>query len=98
MSMRDKMRLTWFDRGSAMFDGILDDPDGFPPLNDRESQRAWLAGFGGAWAELPEDPERADDPRNTPLLDVLSHRLADRPELLAQLLAIGRTATVEFVA
>ncbi|WP_207168583.1 histidine kinase [Thiocystis violacea] len=79
--------LTWFDAGSAVFDGIID-PACFPPLGDCKAQREWLAGFAGAWAELPECPGLEQDPRSQPVEEVLARALADRPELLRQLLAI----------
>ena len=33
------------------FEGLAEDPASFPPLNDRQAQRAWLAGFLASWSE-----------------------------------------------
>jgi hypothetical protein len=46
------------------------------PLNDMEAQRAWLGGFGAAWACGPD--ERSVD-------EALARALAGRAELLRQL-------------
>lgn len=96
----DDIRLSWFEAGSGIFDGVIDDPSCYPPLDDRDVQRAWLAGFAGAWAELttfaPADP--SEDPRQRPVLEVLAERLANRPELLRQLLAISGRDALEFAA
>lgn len=87
----DNLELSWFDAGSGIFDGIVDDPGCYPPLDDREIQRQWLGGFVGAWAELTmfatADPRV--DPRQRPVLEVLADKLADRPDLLQQLRALG---------
>ncbi|WP_295407301.1 hypothetical protein [uncultured Thiocystis sp.] len=39
------VKLEWFNAGSAVFEGVTEDPASFPPLNDRQAQRSWLAGF-----------------------------------------------------
>lgn len=43
----------WFGAGWAVYKGSAGE-DWFPPLNDREAQRAWLGGFGAAWVEYPD--------------------------------------------
>ncbi|EXJ13575.1 hypothetical protein [Imhoffiella purpurea] len=89
--LEDDLEISWFEAGSGIFDGIIDDSSCFPPLDDREIQREWLAGFAGTWAELTSHPPASliPDPRRDPVIDVLKRVLADRPELLEQLLAIG---------
>lgn len=37
--------VDWFEAGSAVFEGVTEDPASLPPLNDRQAQRSWLAGF-----------------------------------------------------
>ena len=81
----------WFDAGWAVYKGSTGE-DWFPPLNDREAQRAWLGGFGAAWVEYPDDEARAsilmgDGLGGESLDDALTSALARRPELLEQLLA-----------
>ena len=76
------VKLEWFDAGSAVFEGMTEDPASFPPLNDRQIQRAWLAGFLVSWYEwldrqglpLPDEQESAT------LDDRLNQTLRDRPE------------------
>jgi hypothetical protein len=48
----------WFGAGWAAFHFPVH-PESFPPLDDRDAQRAWLAGFGAAWAECPDLTRRA---------------------------------------
>ena len=81
--------VDWFDAGSAIFDGVTNDPSFYPPLNDIEAQRAWLAGFGASWIEFPECPETDvfPDRRRGEIGEVLSRTLLHRPQLLRQLLA-----------
>ena len=43
----------WFAIGERVCREGLRDADSFPPLNDMEAQRAWLGGFGAAWACRP---------------------------------------------
>ncbi|TVQ95105.1 MAG: hypothetical protein EA400_00410 [Chromatiaceae bacterium] len=69
--------LAWFDAGEAAYQARLGVPLAYPPLNDHAAQRAWLAGFAGAWAGT-------DDPR--PVLEALKPALRERGTLLAQLL------------
>jgi hypothetical protein len=45
--------IDWFGAGWAVFEGARSS-EGFPPLNDMEAQRKWLAGFGAAWVECPD--------------------------------------------
>lgn len=73
--------------GSAVFDGVTEDPASYPPLNDRQAQRAWLAGFLVSWYEWL-DRQAADasaDSSATTFDTHLSDALRDRPELLRQL-------------
>ena len=75
--------LDWFDAGSRprcqdrcrVLEGART-PDLFPPLDDAHAQRAWLAGFAGAWAECSGEE---------PAEDALVAALAGRPALLRQL-------------
>ncbi len=91
MPMLDGLALSWFEAGAAIFDRIIDDPGCFPPLNDRAVQREWLAGFVGAWGELPESPGSlsAPDPRDKPIKEALADALREHPALLRELLAIS---------
>lgn len=79
--------VDWFEAGSAIFDGIVDDPAWYPPPDDTTAQREWLAGFGAAWCALADLPAPAtgEDPRRDTLDTVLTHRLQHRPELLRRL-------------
>jgi len=36
----------WFGAGWAVFKGGTDDPDFYPPIDNSEALRHWLAGFG----------------------------------------------------
>jgi hypothetical protein len=75
----------WFDRwyhaGSTVFKGEGGEAE-FPPLHQMETQRAWLCGFGAAWAEAGE-AERESEPVEV----ALANALTDRPTLLQQLRA-----------
>lgn len=71
--------LDWFDAGAAVLEGQRGDHL-YPPLGDREAQRWWLGGFGGAWADMDDAPD---------LDDALIAALDGRPALLAELWAIG---------
>ena len=51
----------WFDVGWDAYKEGGRDPESFPPLNDMEAQREWLAGFGAAWASGPDDLESVDE-------------------------------------
>lgn len=82
------LTLNWFEAGEGILDGVTDDPSCYPPLDDYEAQRMWLGGFAAAWVELTTFAENAGDPRQRPVLEVLADRLADRPDLLRQLMAI----------
>jgi hypothetical protein len=46
----------WFAAGMAVF-WRSTDPADFPPLDNRAAQRAWLGGFGAAWAECPQNSD-----------------------------------------
>lgn len=69
----------WFSHGERVADGVRDE-NLYPPLGDRDAQRQWLGGFGAAWAACAED-QAVDEA----LVEVLD----GRPELLAELWAIG---------
>ena len=73
--MTETTMFDWFDAGSRVLEGART-PDLFPPLDDAHAQRAWLAGFAGAWAEGGSDEAAEDD---------LVAALAGRPALLRQL-------------
>jgi hypothetical protein len=77
--MTETTALDWFDAGSRVLEGART-PDLFPPLDDARAQRAWLAGFAGAWAEGSGDE---------PAEDSLIAALEGRPALLKQLWARG---------
>jgi hypothetical protein len=79
--------LTWFEAGSAIFDGVLNDSACYPPLDDVASQREWLSGFIAAWSARPDGPGLPTvDPRHGTLSDVLARVLKqDRPNLLTPL-------------
>lgn len=79
----------WFALGSAVFEGRAAGPDRYPPLNDMQAQRGWLAGFGASWIEAAERHDR-DPARYPPTLDLwtnLTRTLTGRPDLLRQLSA-----------
>jgi hypothetical protein len=87
----------WFGAGWSAFHFPVH-PDAFPPLDDREAQRAWLAGFGAAWAECPEAAQRENTRSRFWLCErtvtaALKAVLAGRTELLRQLQLIGMAAT-----
>jgi hypothetical protein len=73
--MTEKTTLDSFDAGSRVLEGART-PELFPPLDDAHAQRAWLAGFAGAWAERSGD-EAAEN--------ALVAALQGRPALLRQL-------------
>ena len=73
--MSETTIFDWFDAGSRVLEGARTS-DLFPPLDDAQAQRAWLAGFAGAWAERSGD-EAAED--------ALVAALEGRPALLRQL-------------
>jgi hypothetical protein len=84
----------WFALGSAVFEGRAAGPDDYPPLNDRQAQRGWLAGFGASWIEAAERHDR-DPARHPPTLDLWTHltrTLTGCPDLLRQLGAYRRGA------
>jgi hypothetical protein len=70
-------KVDWFDVGWTACKDNACDPEFLPPLNDIEAQRAWLGGFGAAWAEALEDRESVDE--------ALAQALEGREELLRQL-------------
>ena len=77
----------WFEAGSAVFEATTADPASFPPLNDRQAQRAWLAGFLASWSEWLDRQglPLSDEQEAATLDDRLTRTLRDRPELLRQL-------------
>lgn len=76
----------WFAAGMAVF-WRSTEPADFPPIDDRDAQRAWLGGFGAAWAECPDATDGWCDED----LDVaLTLALKGRERLLQQLLEYGR--------
>ena len=77
----------WMDLGSAVFEGRAAGSDCYPPLNDMQAQRWWLAGFGASWYEACERHDR-DPARYPPTLELGAHltrALTARPDLLRQL-------------
>ncbi|TCT21203.1 histidine kinase [Thiobaca trueperi] len=86
-ALRTPNQPDWFNLGSAVFEGRAAGPDCFPPLNDMQAQRYWLAGFSASWIEASERHDR-DPARHPSTLGIeahLSRALAGRPELLRQL-------------
>jgi hypothetical protein len=69
--------MDWFAIGWDVCKNGLRDAASFPPLNDMEAQRAWLGGFGAAWATGPEEAGSVDE--------ALARALEGREELLRQL-------------
>ena len=63
--------LSWLDNGTEQ---ALD-----PPLDDPCALVSWLKGFHNGWCHFPDNPETA-------FRSALQTKLADRPELLNQLL------------
>lgn len=68
--------VNWFDAGGAAYQRGAREGARFPPLNDMEAQRAWLGGFGAAWAE---------DPGDEPVDEALARVCKGRERLLVQL-------------
>lgn len=83
--------LDWFDAGNGVFEHVLVGPGVYPPLDDLEAQRQWLAGYAagrdGFQRAIDTSASAAGDPRRGTLHEVLRRQLADQPELLRQLLA-----------
>ena len=69
--------INWLDAGWAVYKEGARDPEYFPPLGDRDAQRAWLGGFGAAWASDLDGKESVDE--------ALARALEGRGELLRQL-------------
>lgn len=99
MSYREQRPVVdWFDAGWAAFHFPVH-PDFFPPLDDRTAQRAWLAGFGAAWAECPESVQREHVSWGVGLCGrtiaaALEAALAGRTELLRQFQMLGLPLTL----
>ena len=77
----------WFDVGWDAYGG--DAAAQLPPLHDMEAQRAWLGGFGAAWAEDLEDAVIAsvlqgDGMDGESVEEALVRALVGREELLRQ--------------
>ena len=69
--------VDWIDAGWAVYKEGARDPEYFPPLGDRDAQRAWLGGVGAAWASDLDNTES--------VVDALTRMLEGRGELLRQL-------------
>ena len=69
--------INWIDAGWAVYKEGVRDSRFFPPLGDRETQRAWLGGFGAAWASDLDSKES--------VVDALARVLEGRGELMRQL-------------
>ena len=93
MTMPAKIKeFGWFGAGWAVFKGGTKDTDYYPPLNDMEAQRAWLGGFGAAYAEYPDDEAirstlHGDGTGGESLNSLLTKALEGRACLLEQLRA-----------
>ena len=75
--------LDWFEAGEAVFLSVSADARLYPPLDDAIAQRAWLGGFGSAWAAAP-----SDSPSGAQALDdALARALHDHGALAKQLWA-----------
>jgi hypothetical protein len=92
--------MDWFEAGSRVVAG---ERDGglYPALGDRDAQRLWLGGFGGAWAELPQSSAHAGEMMGaSPVEDcveaALLQALRGREELQLELwsLGLGRASRV----
>jgi len=84
----------WFGAGYAVFGTETSDRDFYPPLDDDEAQRQWLAGFGAAWVECPDDSAtesilNGDWLGGESVEEALVRILEGRMELLRQLWAHG---------
>jgi hypothetical protein len=89
--------LDWFEAGWSAFH-VPVSPDVYPPLDDRAAQRAWLGGFGAAWAQCPETTRRQGDGCGNglcryPVTVALEMALAGRIELLRRLQLHGLAAS-----
>jgi hypothetical protein len=85
----DSAEVEWFGAGWAVFQGDRA-AESFPALNDMDAQRKWLAGFGSAWAECPEESYLAANCLGgMPVDDALVAALGGRADLLRQLRAHG---------
>jgi hypothetical protein len=86
--------MDWFGAGEIVFkEGSLDETH-FPGLDDQDAQLKWLAGFGAAWAECPEDEAvpsatNGDGMGGESVEEALVRTLEARPELLRALWALG---------
>jgi hypothetical protein len=84
----------WFGAGWAVFKGGTADPDFYPPLDDTDAQREWLAGFGAAWVECPDDEAvesilNGDGMGGESVEEALVRVLESRDDLLRALWALG---------
>jgi len=70
--------INWIDAGWAVYKEGVRDFRFFPPLGDREAQRAWLGGVGAAWASDLDNRESVEDA----LARVLEGRGFGSPETL----------------
>jgi hypothetical protein len=79
--------LEWIDIGAAA-SASADDRTILPPSGDRQTQRAWLAGFAAAWCEdalRPHDGGAFEPSLTTALIQAVG----GDPALLVELLAIS---------
>jgi hypothetical protein len=54
-------RTDWLDAGWTVYKEGVRDPAFCRPLGDRYAQRAWLGGFGAAWASDLDDEKSVDE-------------------------------------
>jgi len=84
----------WFGAGWAVFKGGTDDPDFYPPIDDCEALRDWLAGFGAAWVECPDGESvesilNGDGMAGESVEEALVRALETRQDLLCALWDLG---------
>jgi hypothetical protein len=79
--------LKWIDIGGTAY-ASADDQPVLPPLGDRQTQRAWLAGFAAAWCEdaLQLSDGEAFEPS---LTTAFIRAVGGDPALLDELLSIS---------
>ncbi len=92
----------WFGAGYAVFGTATADRAFYPPLDDDEAQRQWLAGFGAAWVECPDDAAiesilDGDWLGGESVEEALVRIVGDQRELLRQLWAHGLSTVARVI-
>lgn len=88
--------IDWFGAGYAVAKGATATDDDYPPLNDMEPQREWLAGFGAGWVECTDgdfdvmlSTLLGDGSGGESIDEALERALEGRADLLRQLRTHG---------